>query len=402
MPSQFRRSSFILITLENLDANPSSHEVTLPSWVLTSVTSGQHVLVDVSELEKLRNVPESDWVTQGYLESLGFSSERVQELTSLGVLLSNQEDSPEHKRLLNREELLVASHWPPCAAIYHLLNQYHESQNSSGNRVVETSRSELEADLRARKFIEGLEPPPPAFYRHPQARCLVDLPLSLPDSAIVRTFLRRRTCRSFDQSAQISLSNFSALLRLSFGPWEIRTLAERVQLLMKTSPSGGSLHPIEAFPLLLKCEERSSGLYHYQCDRHGLSLLREVNEPEARRLAVYFAQGQTFVGECSAILILVARFDRNFWKYRNRENSYAVVQQDAGHLSQSFQILATSIELAAFYTAAIHGEAIAEALSLRYPAEAPIGLLGVGKPSGNTSPAAEFQTPFDPASQRDG
>lgn len=95
------------------------------------------------------------------------------------------------------------------------------------------------------------------------------------------------------------------------------------------------------------------------------------------------------------VVILVARFDRNFWKYRERENSYAVVLQDAGHLSQTFQLLATELRLGTFYTAAINSDAITSFLELPYPAEAPIGLLGLGEKS-ESQPKSKELEPFKP------
>ncbi len=119
--------------------------------------------------------------------------------------------------------------------------------------------------------------------------------------------------------------------------------------------------------------------------------MRAIPEGDARRLAIYFAQGQGFVGTCAAIVILVARFDRNFWKYRRRENSYAVILQDAGHLAQTFQLAATGLGLAAFYTAAIQGEAIAERSGLRYPNESALGILGIGQGAAEDPDAAGIE-----------
>ncbi|MDF5808502.1 hypothetical protein P4123_14470 [Pseudomonas aeruginosa] len=41
----------------------------------------------------------------------------------------------------------------------------------------------------------------------------------------------------------------------------------------KTSPSGGSLHPVEVYPIVLNVDGIERGIYHYSVRRHGLERL---------------------------------------------------------------------------------------------------------------------------------
>ena len=51
------------------------------------------------------------------------------------------------------------------------------------------------------------------------------------------------------------------------------------------------------------------------------------------------------------LVVLSGRVARSFWKYRNHVKAYRVLTLDAGHLSQTFQLLAAEAGLAAFVTA---------------------------------------------------
>lgn len=393
--ARIKRSQFLLVTLEDLEARegpqPSSSEL-----VITAIVAGEHLLTDADELEALANISCSTWTELEDLQKAGWRPERIGTLLDLGVLLL-EGDSP-RKQFADRENKLEAGQWPPCAAAFHMLNFFEESRKSAFGGIIDTVTRENESDRRAEAFIESYGLPPDTFYCHPKAGEVRDLPLEIPDSQVAETLLRRRTERYFEPGYFLSAAELSSLLRLTFAPVATRWLAGKVQLQSKTSPSGGSLHPMEAYPILLACEGWASGAYHYRADRHGLELIRATSETEARRVVVELAQGQDFVGTCSMIVLLVGRFDRNFWKYRRRENSYSVVLQDAGHLGQTFQILATEQGLGSFYTAALNPEAIVALLGLEYPDLAPISLVGVGRPS--SLPGKEGLHPYDPGTQR--
>ena len=366
--------------------------------VLTSILSGQHLLVSATELELLCQISTETWSRLEDLEKLGISPDQVAAFVKLAILLVNQGEA-ESQAFLRIEEGLRRSHWPPCAAMFHLLNHFYESRVAPPGRVTSTLSRELDSEQRALNFLAKNGPPPPAFFRRLDALEIEDLPGEILESPLVEVLLRRRTERYFDPGWALPVTTLSHLLRVVLGAFGMRTLAREVQLLIKTSPSGGSLHPIEGYPLLMSVENRRAGFYHYLPERHSLELLKEMPASKCRELATYFCQGQTFVGTCAALVILVARFDRNFWKYQDRENSYSVVLQEAGHLSQTFQLVATDLGLGSFYTGAINSEAIVDLLQIPYPEEAPIGILGVGMSAPGPDLAARIM-PFDPIAQR--
>lgn len=386
---RYRRSRWLLMTLEDVGQTDAPN---VSSVVITSVITGQHLLAEAGESERLGRIPSEEWAESTFVLSLGFRHERIEKMVEIGIIYR---ESMAPSLWETQEELLLSSHWPPCAAAFHLLNHYTESRNSPYGFVIDTARQEREATERSALFLEAHGAPPPEFYQHPKASTSEELPLALEHNSFTETLLRRRTCRHFKAGAALSLDNVSRLLRLSLGAWGSRNLASNASLLLKTSPSGGSLHPIEGFPIILRCDGKRSGIYHYQAGRHALVPLKAGVEEDLRNLAVFLAQGQDYVGSCALLVVLVARFDRNFWKYRERENSYAVVLQDAGHLSQTFQLMATDMGLGTFYTAAINSEAIVDLLELRYPAEAPLGILGFGIPEPGNGSKARIES-FNP------
>lgn len=389
---KFRRSRYLVLTLEELDPTGTGQITTF--LVLTSVLTGEHILANQVEIDALCLVPTDGWVDKSRLDDLGFASERLFKLVELGILISDGEAEPA-KNLRGREELLANSHWPPCAALFHLLNHHAEGGIAAPGKIIDTARGVEDAELRAARFIKLHGMAPPAVATRRDAIRVEPLPWPVDDTPLTKILRQRRTCRFFEEGKNLASKQISHILRWVFGPVAMRKFLDgQLELLAKTSPSGGALHPLEAYPIIFSCEGLGPGLYHYHAGSHALELLKEADEEWMRRLCIYFAQGQQFVGTCAAVVVLVARFDRNFWKYRERENSYAVVLQDAGHLSQTFQLVATELGLGTFYTAAINSEAISSFLELPYPAEAPIGILGLGEKSPNQPKTVDAE-PFD-------
>src|SRR5205085_12699933 len=134
----------------------------------------------------------------------------------------------------------------------------------------------------------------------------------------------------------VSLAQVSTVLQETFGCHGSDSLYDRLTILRKTSPSGGALHPVEAYPLVLRAEGVETGLYHYGVERHSLELLRELDEAGAADLAAAFTAGQGYFASAAVLVALTVRFERSFWKYPRHDRAYAVTLLDAGHLGQTF------------------------------------------------------------------
>jgi SagB-type dehydrogenase family enzyme len=162
-----------------------------------------------------------------------------------------------------------------------------------------------------------------------------------------------------------------------------------VTTLKRTSPSAGGFHPVEAYPLIVAVDGLDSGLYPYNAADHALELLVPFGLDEARAAGTTFVCGQTYFGDAHVLLVLTARFDRAFWKYRNHRKALTALMMDAAHLSQTLYLVATELGLGAFVTAAVNNFDIEERLGLDGYREGVLAVCGFGRP-------AEDRSPFDP------
>jgi putative peptide maturation dehydrogenase len=198
------------------------------------------------------------------------------------------------------------------------------------------------------------------------------------EGALYETLALRKTSRTFDRSRPVTEEQLAVLLRETFGAQGYAEIVDGVYGLRKTSPSGGGLHPVEAYPLVVDVPGVEAGLYHYAVGRHALELVEPLAEAEARDLAVSLVCGQEWFRDASVHVLLSARFERSFWKYRRHEKAYAVVLMDAAHLSQTFALVGAELGLGTFVTAAVNGGDADARLGLDGLAEGTLAVVGCG------------------------
>jgi putative peptide maturation dehydrogenase len=304
-------------------------------------------------------------------------------LAAKGLLVSDDDD-PELRELRRRDEALAAGQWHVLAAVQHFLTRW-EGQNV-WNELEET---EL---IAAEHEIATWGPPPPAL--HTTGGALVTLPEpGRGDGHFFELLGRRRTTRSFDRDGSISAEELATTLFYTFGAHGSFRIRDELVALRKTSPSGGALHPTEAYPLVRAVDGVAPGVYHYDAGRHALELVASLAPSEVGELAVEIAAGQPFAGDAHVTVLLAARFPRTFWKYRKHERAYAVVLMDAAHLSQTFHLVCAELGLGAFITAAINGADAENRLGLDGYNEGALALLGCGR-HGAPGPLDPAVTPF--------
>jgi SagB-type dehydrogenase family enzyme len=239
------------------------------------------------------------------------------------------------------------------------------------------------ASLFREYFAES--PQPPRVKRYPGAK---PIELAKPNAAAAdRSFcdvlLARKTHRDFSRR-QISLVDISNLLYFTWGVMGRIDAPPFGRLFHKTSPSGGARHPGEVYVLAMRVKGLAQGLYHYDCLHHRLEQLRTV--PGVKKALAYTAN-QEFVADASALFIMSAVFPRVLWKYRFAR-SYRIVLLDAGHLCQTFCLVATWLGLAPFCTAAFEDSLIEGDLGLDGIRESVLYLAGVGTPLDGNSRSA--------------
>lgn len=259
--------------------------------------------------------------------------------------------------------------WNPAAGFFH-----------AATRDVPYMEAEI-AEANLRRTRRG--PKPASVKRYPRAH-VVRLPdphgQGSGDGGFVQVLRARRTWRRFARSP-IQLASLSTLLKLSAGieRWAIVPGEGRAPL--KTSPSGGARHPIEAYVLALNVAGLARGLYHYAADRHELNRLTSG----ARRSQVerYLPQ-QWWYRPAGALLILTAVFPRSLWRY-DYARAYRAVFVEAGHVCQTFCLTATWLGLAPFCSMALADSRIEKDLGIDGVTESVVYMAGVGTRPPNSS-----------------
>ena len=238
-----------------------------------------------------------------------------------------------------------------------------------------TRKAATDSFLRSRLSAER-QPPKFKRYRHATSRKLPHVAFS-PDAAALRRILQaRRTVRRFSRSAV----SFGALAEILRGTWGLTGYLDAGvlgRLSTKTSPSAGARHPIECYVLAWNVANLRKGLYHYDVRADEL---RRLRAGDFRAEAARMASGQEYVSRSAFLCVMTAVFGRTLWKYVF-ENAYRVVWLDAGHLAQTFCLLATSLGLGPFQTAAIQDSYIEKLIGLDGIKEFPVYLCGAGMPA---------------------
>src|SRR5690606_20837738 len=151
----------------------------------------------------------------------------------------------------------------------------------------------------------------------------------------------RTTCRNFDTGAALPFEALSRVLRRTFGARGGLHAADDYDVVKKTSPSGGALHPTECYLAVQRVEGLAPGLYHYHVGAHALESLPTPAGFDLDGFARTAVAGQQWFADAPVLCVLAPRFGRSFWKYRNHPKAYRVCILDVGHLSQTLQLCAT-------------------------------------------------------------
>lgn len=228
--------------------------------------------------------------------------------------------------------------------------------------------------------------PPPPVKRYPGRQ--IELEPSDADGTLAGVLRARRTWRRFGADP-IARRDLATLLGLTWGVQHWVDVPGRPRMALKTSPSGGARHSIEAYVMALRVDGVARGLYHYAPDRHALVLLKRGATP--RTVAKYLPTQEGYP-HAAALVIMTSVFDRVTARYPY-PRAYRSVLVEAGHLCQTFCLLATSLGLAPFCSMAFADSRIERDLTIDGVSEAAIYVAGVG-----TQPAGADWAPWTDAS----
>jgi SagB-type dehydrogenase family enzyme len=276
----------------------------------------------------------------------------------------------QHSLLQREDQPLPAGHdalaawskWNPAAGFFHL--------STRNLRFADDDEEEFRSLVRLAKS----KPIPLPIKRYRTAK-KIPLPSPAVDGEFARVLLRRRTWREFSREP-IALQSLGDLLGLTFGVRHWVKLPRIGSVAVKTSPSGGSMHPIEAYVLARNVKGLAAGFYHYCAADHRLELLKSGATPrDITRLLAH----QWWYSSAGFVVFLTAVFARTRWKY-DYARAYRAVLIEAGHLCQTFCLTATSLGLAPFCTMAFADSKIENILGIDGISESALYVGGAGMP----------------------
>jgi SagB-type dehydrogenase family enzyme len=246
--------------------------------------------------------------------------------------------------------------WSPSAYMFHL-----------GTRDVGFARRDATETAAA--------PPRPPALLPPRGTGDITLPAPRLVSASLRTALRdRRTHRRFGPGG-VSVEELGTLLGLTFGV-QAWAHAGEGPLAMKTSPSGGARHSLEAYVWVRRVDALAPGLYHYRPGMHAITRLDDRAAPGA---VTTWLPAQSGYEDAAIVVAMSCELARVAWRYRSAR-AYRVVLIECGHLAQTFCLVATALGLAPFCTAALADTVIEHDLGLDGTNQPAMYVVGAGRP----------------------
>jgi len=340
-----------------------------------SVLLGEEVPLDNEELELLRAIPADHWVAF----DVAGSAPTVSFLAKHGLIITNGEE-PLLRELRRRDELLMSPAWNRYAALFHAFTRWSDVEAVvAGQRPIPTTPDRW--------------PPPPHFHNLNDRR-RTELLLTEPARPLYELLRRRKSTRGFDTEALVTLEELSIVLRFVWGCQGTLRIRDELTILKKTSPSGGSQHPGEVYPLIQGVEGVAPGIYHYSVEHHALELIEQLERNDAQELIREFSAGQEHFVAAHVVFLMTARYARNFWKYRAHAKAYRAVLLDAAHLSQTLFLVCADLELGAFVAGAINEQNIDRRLGLQAFAEGTVLMTGCGRSA--YSPREPSYVPYLP------
>lgn len=283
------------------------------------------------------------------LGSLRSIERLLSRMTRLGLLRDTDEQWP-------------WASWSPEASFFHF--------GTRGGSYPDDAR---DYDLQLRRKARH-DPPPPPTKSIDGPRIVLAKPRNLgPWSQALR---ERRTWRHFG-TQPVALDDLSALLYLTWGVQHWADVKGQGRVALKTSPSGGARHSVEAYLLARHVRGLKAGLYHYDAATHDLVDLRRS---VTRSRVVSLLAKQSYYGEAAAVVVMSAVFARAMWRYPYSK-SFRSVLAETGHLAQTFCVSAAALGLAPFCTMAFHEQQMDRFIRVDGTHEAALYVVGVGSRS---------------------
>lgn len=176
-----------------------------------------------------------------------------------------------------------------------------------------------------------------------------------PLHALTRT---RRSRRHFS-GAPVARNAFDALLDTACGVTGVMQWEGR-QSNLRAYPSSGGLYAVEVYAMALQIEGLVPAVYHYRADESELELVKPL--APGLLLEAMLPVEREMVSGAAVMFCLTGCFPRHEHKYG--EGGYRMLAAEAGHISQSLILAATSLGLSARPFGGVFDDLVNEDLGL--------------------------------------
>ena len=340
-------------------------------WVALAPHLGEEVELDAAERELLGMLSPQQWTDARTFDAA--LQPAVKRLLKVGLGIGSRKAHAAHRA---RDERLRDTYWHPLAATLHAFTRWN-----GADAVKNMQDSGTETAVSMRQVLGA--PPVEAASRDEDAS---RLPLPRAARTDFDALLgRRTTCRNFNAKRPLPHTLFAQLLERVFAAQAQVQVTDDTVVLKKNSPSGGGLHPVEAYLVVQNVEGVAPGLYHYHATAHALeplawpdALNADVDADALRAFVMQAVAQQHWFADAHVFVVLAPRFARTFWKYRRHAKAYRVIALEAGHLSQNLYLAATDAGLGAFITGAINEVFLEQAFGLDPVCEGALAVCGFG------------------------
>ena len=270
------------------------------------------------------------------------------------TFLHRSDDPPDAREM----SMAALESWNPAAGFFH-----------SATRHVRFLSPSASAKLMKQRAARA---PMPSPVKRLRGASSVGLPAPEMDGEFPGVLLERRTWRRFG-SRPVRAADLATTLALSVGVQQW-VATEFGRLPLKTSPSGGARHPIEAYVCVRRVSGLKPGLYHYASDVHRLELIRRGDL--TARLRVWMPRSGYFA-RAAFVVVLTAVLERQVWRYPYAR-AYRAALAEAGHVCQTFCLAATWRSLAPFCLMGLDDQEIERDLGIDGVRETVLYVAGAG------------------------
>ncbi len=189
-----------------------------------------------------------------------------------------------------------------------------------------------------------------------------------------QTLLKRKTSRSF--SKPLSLDELSEILYLSSEELKRTRQINEEEIKTDSKTLTKSLFiPFEIYVVLNNVLDVKNGIYHYDILNHALRLIKLGT---FNKKVSYFAHGETFLDNASAIILISSIFERLMFRYRH-SGAYKDLLINTSQLAHFMILFATALDVKTFETPALLDSPLAQLLKIDSSSEDILYLVGLGK-----------------------